>query len=258
MKTIKTLAKFLGINKKTILLAALMPLGMMLLGFAATFVCTEFMADANAVGTLFPMFVAGSIFVSISSVTSNVVRYTAPADVKSECSDVFAKRVHVAVGKLIALFIIGLISMISTVVAAEVFTLACPYMTAIKVFSTLDSVLGECVAVTMILALGLNFLVSTLAKTIKQAATLNFVAGFIMIVISAVPFIPAVSTWVAASSIAPCFIPVFNTSVVLNNLVNSSADLTNVLIGSGVNCVVGIIFAALAMIKYTKDTSIEF
>ena len=258
MKTIKTIAKFLGINKKTILLAALMPLGMMLLGFALTFVCTEFMADANAVEKLFPMFVAGSIFVSIASVAPYIVRYAAPADVKAECSDVFAKRVHVAFGKMIALLIVGFISMISTIVAAEVFALACPYMTAIKVFSTLDSVLGECVACTMILALVLSFLVSTLAKTTKQAATLNFVAGFIMIVISAVPFIPAVSTWVATSGIAPYFIPVFNTSIILNNLVNSTADLTNVLVCGGVNGVLGILLAICAMIKYTKDTSIEF
>lgn len=258
MKTIKTIAKFLGINKKTILLAALMPLGMMLLGFAATFVCTEFMADANAIGTLFPMFVAGSIFVSIASVASNIVRYTAPIDVKAECSDVFAKRVHVAFGKLIALFIIGLISMISTVVAAEVFALACPYMTEIKAFSTLDFVLGECAANAMLLAVGLSFLVSTLAKTSKKAAIFTPVAGFIMIIISAVPFIPAVSTWVAASGIAPYFIPVFNTSVVLNNLVNSMADLTNILVCGGANGVIAILLAVCAMIKYTKDTSIEF
>ena len=258
MKTIKTIAKFLGINKKTILLAALMPLGMMLLGFALTFVCTEFMADANAVEKLFPMFVAGSIFVSIASVAPYIVRYAAPADVKAECSDVFAKRVHVAFGKLIALFIIGLISMISTVVAAEVFALACPYMTAIKMFSTLDFVLGECAANAMLLAVGLSFLVSTLAKTSKKADLFNPAAGFVMIIISAVPFIPAISTWVATSGIAPYFIPVFNTSVVLTNLINSTADLTNVLVCGGVNGVIAILLAVCAMIKYTKDTSIEF
>ena len=258
MKTIKTIANFFGINKRIILLAALMPLGMMLLGFAATFVCTEFMADANAVGTLFPMFVSGSIFVSVASIAPYIVRYAAPADVKAECSDVFAKRVHVAFGKLIALFIIGLISMISTVVAAEVFALACPYMTEIKAFSTLDFVLGECAANAMLLAVGLSFLVSTLAKTSKKAEIFTPIAGFVTIIISAVPFIPAVSTWVAASGIAPYFIPVFNTSVVLNNLVNSSADLTNVLVCGGVNGVIAILLAVCAMIKYTKDTSIEF
>ena len=258
MKTIKTIAKFLGINKKTILFAALMPLGIMLLGFAATFVCTEFMADANAAGTLFPMFVAGSIFVSIASVASYIVRYTAPADVKAECSDVFAKRVHVAFGKLIALFIIGLISMISTVVAAEVFALACPYMTEIKAFSALDFVLGECAANAMLLAVGLSFLVSTLAKTSKKAEIFTPVAGLVMIIISAVPFIPAISTWVAASGIAPYFIPVFNISIILNNLVNSSADLTSVIVCGGVNGVIAILLAVCALIKYTKDTSIEF
>ena len=258
MKTIKTIAKFLGINKKTILLAALMPLGMMLLGFALTFVCTEFMADANAVEKLFPMFVAGSIFVSIASVAPYIVRYAAPADVKAECSDVFAKRVHVAFGKMIALLIVGFISMISTIVAAEVFALACPYMTEIKAFSTLDFVLGECAANSMLIAVGLSFLVSSLAKTSKKAAIFTPVAGFLMIIISAVPFIPAVSTWVATSGIAPYFIPVFNISIILNNLVNSSADLTNVLVCGGVNSVIVIILAVCAMIKYTKDTSIEF
>ena len=79
-----------------------------------------------------------------------------------------------------------------------------------------------------------------------------------MIIISAVPFIPAVSTWVAASGIAPYFIPVFNASIVLNNLVNSTADLTNVLVCGAVNSVIGILLAACAMIKYTKDTSIVF
>lgn len=258
MKTIKTMAKFLGINKKTILFAALMPLGIMLLGFAATFVCTEFMADVNAVEKVFPMFVVGSIFISVSSVAAYIVRYAASADVKAECSDVFAKRVHVAFGKLIALFIIGLISMISTVVIAEVFALACPYMTEIKAFSTLDFVLGECAANAMLLAVGLSFLVSTLAKTSKKAEIFTPIAGFIMIIISAVPFIPAVSTWVATSGIAPYFIPVFNTSIILNNLVNSSADLTNVLVCGGVNGVLAILLAVCAMIKYTKDTSIEF
>ena len=258
MKTIKTIAKFLGINKKTILFAALMPLGMMLLGFAATFVCTEFMADANAVGTLFPMFVTGSVFVSIASVASNVVRYTAPVDVKAECSDVFAKRVHVAFGKLIALFIVGLISMISTIVAAEVFALACPYMTAIKVFSTLDFVLGECAANAMLLAIGLSFLVSTLTKTSKQAENFSPVVGFIMAIISAVPFVPAISAWVATSGIVPYLIPVINTSIILGNLVNSTADLTNVLVCGAVNSVIVILSVVCAMIKYTKDTSIEY
>jgi hypothetical protein len=258
MKIIKTIAKFLGINKKTILLAALMPIGMMLLGFALTFVCTEFMADANAVGKLFPMFVAGSIFVSIASVSPYIVRYVAPADVKAECSDVFTKRVHVAFGKAITLFIMGLISMISTIVAAEVFALACPYMTEIKMFSTLDFVLGECVAGTMLLAVGLSFLVSTLAKTSKKAEIFTPVAGFVMVIISAVPFIPAVSAWVSASGIAPYCIPVFNTSVVLNNMVNASAVWNNVNICGAVNGVIVIILAVCAIIKYTKDTSIEY
>ena len=194
---------------------------------------------------------------------AHTVRYVAPADVKDDFIKEFEvknslKRNHISLIKAGIVFVMSFISLSVGGVVAETFADRFLNVIEADLFGGTDMMFGEACVGVMLLFSGLCFIISTLSKTKKQATVLNLVAGFIMIIVSAVPFIPTVSTWVATSGIAPYFIPVFNTSVVLNNMVNTTASWTGALICGGVNSVIGILLAVCAMIKYTKDTSIEF
>ena len=264
IKSIKAWAKFVGINKKMILMATLIPLCIILVGCAVMFGCTQLMEDASTVIEIcFPVFTSASFIMGIAPVIAHIVRYAAPADVKDNFMKEFElnnplKRNHIFYNKAAAIFAMSFISWCIGGVIAEKF--ADKFLNVIEsdLFSTTDMMFGECIVGVMLLFSGLCFFISTISKNKKQATILNIVSGVVMVIISAVPFIPAVSTWVTASGIAPYFIPVFNTSVVLNNMVNTTASWTGALICGGVNSVIGIILAVFAIIKYKKDTSIEF
>ena len=260
----KTFAKMFGINVKTILMATLIPLGIILVGCAVMFGCTQLMEDASTViGICFPLFVSASIIMGIVPVVAHVVRYAAPADVKDDFTKEFElknplKRKWISLIKAGVVFAMSFISGVIGGLIAETFADKLLNVIETDLFSATDMMFGECLAGVMLLPAAVCFLISTFSKTKKQATIFSIVAGVVMVIISAVPFIPAVSAWVATSGIAPYFIPAFNTSVALNNLVNSTANWTNILICGGVNAVIVIILAAFAVIKYTKDSSIEF
>lgn len=260
----KTFAKMFGINTKTILMATLIPLCIILVGCAVMFGCTQLMEDASTViGICFPISVSASIIMGIAPVVAHTVRYVAPADVKDDFIKEFEvknslKRNHISLIKAGIVFVMSFISFSVGGVVAETFADCFLNIIEADLFGGTDMMFGEACVGVMLLFSGLCFLISTLSKTKKQATVLNLVAGFIMIIVSAVPFIPAISTWIAASGIAPYFIPGFNASVVLNNLVNSNLNWRSIIIAGGVNGAIGILLAICAMIKYTKDTSIEF
>lgn len=263
MEEMKTFAKRFGINAKPILMGILIPLGIILVGCAVMFGCTQLMEDASAViGICFPIFVSASAIIGAAPVAAYIGKYVAPDDVYdyycqpdkipfTKKADYFFKYVFVFLWSMLGLGLVALVS--------DLFTMACTDIVTITPFGELDEVFGGCLCGTLILAYSLYMLISIFSKTKKQAIIFNIVAGVAMVIVTAVPFIPAVSAWASAAGIAPYFIPVFNAGVLLGDLLNSSITWANTLIALAADLVIAIIMIVISVFsvfKFGKDKSI--
>ena len=154
------------------------------------------------------------------------------------------KRTHIAMGKVLTLFIVNIVSSLSVLVGTFVSIIIYQNMNlGGPVRYTAATYLGlfTCVLFGSFAMTSLCFLISTNAKTVRQS---NSTCSLILTVTTIVNFatiLPSVNQFIFNLGYKVYLIPIFNTNICMQEIIRSEARLINIIMAIVTNTVLAIL-----------------
>ena len=170
------------------------------------------------------------------------------------------KRKYIAFGKACSLFMVNFISALSILLGVVISSLVYQSMDfggAVTFGFTTYLTLYLCALAASFAITSICLFVSTMAKTIKQA---NSTCSMIMLVLSfsgLVTTIPELKELINSAGKLIYAIPIFNANICMQNIINSNADIINILISCGVNLAFAIAMTMLAARSFDNETIMQ-
>jgi ABC-type Na+ efflux pump permease subunit len=208
----------------------------------------------------FPMYSIMGIFVAVVAIAAESIVGDKERGFMNMLLITPVKRKHIALGKAGALFIVNFLSAFSVLLGVIISSIVYQSMDfggTVTWGFTMYLNLYLCALVASFAITSLCLIVSTLSKTIKQA---NSTCSLLMIVLSLSGLagtIPGFDDLLSNAGKLVYIIPVFNSNICMQNIINSNADIVNIFISCGVNLAFAITMTMLAARSFDNEAIMQ-
>ncbi len=208
----------------------------------------------------FPMYSIMGIFVAVVAIAAESIVGDKERGFMNMLLITPVKRKHIALGKACSLFMVNFLSAFSVLLGVIISSIVYQSMDfggTVTWGFTMYLNLYLCALVASFAITSICLIVSTLSKTIKQA---NSTCSLLMIVLSLSGLagtIPGFNDLLNNAGRLVYIIPVFNSNICMQNIINSNADIINILISCGVNLAFSIAMTMLTSRLFDNENIMQ-